>query len=256
MMTRARHLGWMVMRPLIGAAGLFGLWWLLALGVSPAILPPPWPVLQQLWTDLGTARLWADTGITLVNVLASFLIALAGGVGLGLLAARLGWLERALHPLMVVIESAPTIAWLVLAILWLGLGAGPSILVGVSMALPLIFIATAHGLKQIDAGLLDMARIYRLSPWTRLTRLLLPSLALTLSGAASGALSVAWRGVIMAEAFSASEGLGPALWGGYLYGEIVPVYAIILWIILLGLLLEYLVIHPARRAIHARLQHR
>ncbi|MGD9708964.1 MAG: ABC transporter permease [Halothiobacillaceae bacterium] len=252
-MTSPARQGWSLLRPLLGAAALFGLWWLVALGMSPAILPPPAPVLQQLWSDLGTARLWADTGITLINVLASFLIALALGVALGLLAARLAWLERALHPFMVVIESAPTIAWLVLAILWLGLGAGPAILVGVSMALPLIFISTVHGLKQIDTGLLDMARIFRLSPWTRLTRLLLPSLALTLAGAASGALSVAWRGVIMAEAFSATEGLGPALWGGYLYGEIVPVYATILWIILLGLLLEYLVIHPVRRAVHAQL---
>jgi NitT/TauT family transport system permease protein len=245
-----------VLRPLLGALGLFGLWWLLALTTSPAILPTPWPVLMQLGDALFTAQLWQDTGITLSNVLASFVLALIGGVTLGLLAARQEWIEKALHPLMVVGESAPTIAWLVLAILWLGLGAGPAILVGVSMALPLIFIATVHGLKQIDTGLLDMARIYRLSPWTKLTRLLLPSLALTLAGAASGALSVAWRGVIMAEAFSASAGLGPALWGGYLYGDIVPVYAHILWIILLGLLLEYLVIHPIRRLIHARLHQR
>lgn len=241
--------------PLLGILGLLLLWQLLAGQLPPSILPPPKAVILQLWQVLATPVLWQDTASTLVNVIASFLLSLLAGVLLGLGAAKVDFVEKALHPLVVIIESAPTIAWLVLAILWLGLGAGPPILVGVSMALPLIYIATSHGLRQIDGGLLDMARVYRLSAWTRLVRILLPSLALTLAGAASGALSVVWRGVIMAEAFSSSTGLGPSLWGGYLYGEITTVYAIILWIIILGLVLEYLLINPARRAIQRRLQH-
>ncbi|HSH85469.1 MAG TPA: ABC transporter permease [Guyparkeria sp.] len=241
--------------PVTGIAALLLVWQLASGWLSAAILPPPADVASRLLEDLGSTMIWRDTGITLFNVLASFLLSMIGGVLLGLLAARADFLDRALHPLVVIVESAPTIAWLVLAILWLGQGGGPPILVGMSMALPLVFIATSHGLRQIDAGLLDMARVYRLSPLTRLRRILLPSLALTLAGTASAALSVGWRGVIMAEAFSASQGLGPSLWGSYLYGEINAVYAIILWIIFLGLVLEYGLIHPARRLIERRLRH-
>ncbi|MFW6021099.1 MAG: ABC transporter permease [Guyparkeria sp.] len=241
--------------PLAGVTGLVIGWWLLARQVPDSILPGPGPVMSHLLSALSEAAIWKDTALTLTNVLAAFLIAVVGGTLLGLWSASSAVVERLLHPLVVVIEAAPTIAWLVLAILWLGLGAGPPILVGVSMALPLIVIATSHGLREIDAGLLDMAHVYGLSGWTRLTRILLPSLALTLAGAASGALSVAWRGIIMAEAFSASHGLGPSLWGSYLYGEIHDVYAVILWIILLGLALEYLLVHPARTLIRRRLRH-
>lgn len=241
--------------PLAGASGLVVGWWLLAQRVPDSILPGPGPVVSHLTAALSEIEIWKDTAVTLGNVMASFLIAVVGGTLLGLWASSSAIAERLLHPMVVVIEAAPTIAWLVLAILWLGLGAGPPILVGVSMALPLIVIATSHGLRQIDAGLMDMAHVYRLSRWTRLTRILLPSLALTLAGAASGALSVAWRGIIMAEAFSASQGLGPSLWGSYLYGEINEVYAVILWIILLGLALEYLLVHPARTLIRRRLRH-
>lgn len=241
--------------PVTGIAALLLVWQLASGWLSAAILPPPADVASRLLKDLGNSTIWRDTGITLFNVLASFLLSLIGGVLLGLLATKADFLDRALHPLVVIIESAPTIAWLVLAILWLGQGGGPPILVGVSMALPLVFIATSHGLRQIDSGLLDMARVYRLSAWTRLRRILLLSLALTLAGTASAALSVGWRGVIMAEAFSASQGLGPSLWGSYLYGEINAVYAIILWIIFLGLALEYGLIHPARRLIERRLRH-
>ncbi|WP_343795001.1 ABC transporter permease, partial [Sphingomonas trueperi] len=211
---------------LVGMLILAAAWGLLARQVPDSILPGPGPVLDHLVAALSEATLWQDTAVTLINVMASFLIAVAGGTLLGLWAASSALVERLLHPLVVVVEAAPTIAWLVLAILWLGLGAGPPILVGVSMALPLIVIATSHSLRQIDDGLMDMAHVYGLSHWVRLTRILLPSLALTLAGAASGALSVAWRGIIMAEAFSASHGLGPSLWGSYLYGEIHDVYAV------------------------------
>lgn len=241
--------------PLAGVTGLVIGWWLLARQVPDSILPGPAPVFERLLASLAEATIWKDSVLTLTNVMASFFIAVVGGTILGLWSASSSAVERLLHPLVVVVEAAPTIAWLVLAILWLGLGAGPPILVGVSMALPLIVIATSHGLRQIDAGLLDMAHVYGLSRWTRLTRILLPSLALTLAGAASGALSVAWRGIIMAEAFSASHGLGPSLWGSYLYGDIHDVYAVILWIILLGLALEYLLVHPARALIRRRLRH-
>lgn len=241
--------------PVLGVIGLVLGWWLLARQTPDSILPGPGTVVGRLAMTLTEAPIWKDTAFTLFNVMASFLIAVVGGTLLGLWSASSTLVERLLHPLVLVVEAAPTIAWLVLAILWLGLGAGPPILVGVSMALPLIVIATSHGLRQIDSGWMDMAHVYGLSTWTRLTRILLPSLALTLAGAASGALSVAWRGIVMAEAFSASHGLGPSLWGSYLYGEIRDVYAVILWIILLGLALEYLLVHPARQLIRRRLRH-
>jgi len=244
-----------VWAPVTGIAGLLAAWHLASAWLSATILPPPIAVAGRLAENLASTQLWQDTGITLLHVVTSFLLAMFGGVLLGLWASWSHFLERALHPLVVVVESAPHIAWLVLAILWLGQDGGPPILVGLSMALPLVFIATSHGLRQIDPALLDMARVYRLSALTRLTRILLPSLALTLAGTASGALSVVWRGVIMAEAFASSHGLGPSLWGSYLYGEVKEVYAIILWIVLLGLAMEYGFVHPARRGFERRLRH-
>lgn len=246
---------WRLAAPWVTTLFLLGLWQLAAQTLSTGVLPPLWEVLKALQADLGEGRIWRDSFITLGNVLVSFVIALAGGLVMGLAAFRLHALGDLLHPLMVMVESAPTIAWLVLAILWLGLGQGPSILVGVSMALPLIFIATLHALQQIDSDLLDMARVFHIGLRKRLLQIVLPSLALTLAGAASGTLSVAWRGVIMAEAFSSSSGLGPTLWGSYLYGEIAQVYASILWIVLLGLLLDYAFIHPVRLWILSRLHH-
>ncbi|OIQ70606.1 putative aliphatic sulfonates transport permease protein SsuC [mine drainage metagenome] len=234
---------------------MLAVWQGVALRSGAGILPLPLDVVRALGIGAADGTLLRDSLVTLGNVLMSFAIALLGGVALALAAMRSRVLTDFLHPLMVMLESAPTIAWLVLAILWLGLGAGPSIAVGISMTLPLLYLSTLHALQQEDQGIMEMAQVFGVSRMRRLLRIVFPSLALTLAGTASGALSVAWRGVIMAEAFSSTHGLGPLLWGSYLYGEITQVYADILWIVLLGLLLEYAFIHPVRLWILSRLHH-
>jgi len=246
---------WFSWPPWAGLLGVVALWMVAAHQLPDAILPDPWVVSLELGSILLSGDHWANTGVTLRNVVVSFLLSLLGGVALGLWAARSPTLQRALHPVIVLIEAAPHIAWLVLAVLWLGIGMGPPVLVGVSMALPLIYMATSHGIAQIDRGITDMARLFQLSWYKRLTYILLPHLALTLAGAASGALSVSWRAVIMAEAFASNAGLGQSLWGSYLYGQVTSVYAQVLWIVLLGLALEYLLINPGRQFIERRLQH-
>jgi ABC-type nitrate/sulfonate/bicarbonate transport system permease component len=229
------------------------LWQLVGAVVPAYILPPPADVLARLGVELLAPQVWIDSALTLRTLLVSFALSLSGGVALGILAFKFPLVEKVLHPATVFIESAPTIAWLVLAILWLGLGSGPPVLVAISMALPLFYLNTVASLHQLDRGYFEMAQVYELSRWKKLTRLILPSLAISLAGTASGALSVAWRGIIMAEAFSSSAGLGPLLWGEYLYGNIDKVYALILWIVALGLGLEYLLIHPLRRIVYRRL---
>lgn len=241
--------------PLISLLGVLALWQAVALKSGKGILPLPKDVAHALGAGALDGTLIQDSISTLGNVFMSFAIALFGGVALALVAIRSRVLTSLLHPLMVMLESAPTIAWLVLAILWLGLGAGPSVVIGISMTLPLIYLSTLHALQQEDQDLLEMAQVFGVSPMRQLLRIIFPSLALTLAGAASGALSVAWRGVIMAEAFSSTHGLGPLLWGSYLYGEITQVYANIVWIVLLGLLIEYAFIHPVRLWILSRLHH-
>jgi ABC-type nitrate/sulfonate/bicarbonate transport system permease component len=232
---------------------LLALWQLASAVVPVYILPPPADVLDRLWMEILERDIWIDSLITMRTLLAGFVLSLAGGVTLGVLAFNFPVVEKIMHPTTVFIESAPTIAWLVLAILWLGLGSGPPVLVGVSMALPLFYLNTITSLQQLERGYFEMAQVYDLSRWKKLTSLILPSLAISLVGTASGALSVAWRGIIMAEAFSSSDGLGPLLWGEYLYGNINKVYALILWIVALGLGMEYLLIHPLRRIVTRRL---
>ncbi|MBN2875909.1 MAG: ABC transporter permease subunit, partial [Spirochaetales bacterium] len=184
---------WFLRLPWSAGAGIavLALAWAAVSTVSPAyILPTPLAAFKGLRGLLATGELVAASLLTLRSLALCTAMSLAGGLALGIAAYRWRWLEQALHPITVILEQAPTIAWLVLAILWLGLGVGPAILVGVSMALPLFYLATVHGLRQVDSGYFDMARVFGLSSSKRLGKILLPSLVPTLVGTSSGALSV------------------------------------------------------------------
>jgi sulfonate transport system permease protein len=71
-----------------------------------------------------------------------------------------------------------------------------------------IYLNTHHGVRQIDPGLLEMARIYRLRGWELFRRVVLPgSLPSVLLGVRY-ALGIMWLTSIVAETISASSGIG------------------------------------------------
>lgn len=231
------------------------LWEALSHFIPSYILASPWDALRSLNDLFLSRKLIFESLQTIRSLVICTALSLALGLLLGIVAYRWKRVEEIIHPLTMISEQAPTIAWLVLAILWLGLGGGPPMVVGLSMAFPLYYLATVSELRQVDSGYIDMARVFNLPPFKRVTKILLPSLIPTLVGTTSGAISVAWRGIVMAEAFSTTEGLGPLLWGEYLYGNIDTVYAVILWILVLGLGIEYGIVYPVRLFVYRRMSH-
>jgi NitT/TauT family transport system permease protein len=199
-------------------------------------------------------RFPADLGSTLFRVAGSFLIAMVSGVGLGILAGVRKSVAETLHPVMVMAESAPPMAWLVLAILLFGMGHGPSFVVGLSAATPIFFFTTVPAVTGIDRRLIEMAHAYRVPRGAVLRSVYVPGILLEVVGASSSSLSVVWRVVIMAEAFTTAGGLGPQLWGSYLYADADVVYAYIAIIVGFGFLLEYGLVRPATVFIKRRLR--
>ena len=121
----ARPLG-QTLRP--GLMGLLSLVILLLLwqGIAPrypnVILPPPADVALALARLLGEGQIWPAVGATALHALGGFSLAVVVGGGLGLLAGAQPLLQAALTPICVALLGTPPIAWLVLAMVWFGLG--------------------------------------------------------------------------------------------------------------------------------------
>jgi len=224
---------------ILGIALFVLIWEVLSFVYPPAIVPGIERVVSALAEVLRQPGIWRDAGDTFLRVLLGTLLSVGIGIFFGIWSTLDARVREAVYPIFVTFEMVPPMAWIVLAILWFRLGHMPSIVVAVATAVPIVFFNLTEGAKQINWRLIEMAESFRVPLRDRIFTLYFPSLLPALLAAASGGLSMNWRVVVMAEALSAYTGLGQKLWGEYLYGSGVNVYAYILLLVLLGLTLDY-----------------
>src|SRR4029453_13478893 len=106
------------------------------------------------------------------------------------------------------LRNIPHLALIPLVILWFGLGEQAKVfLVTIGVLFP-IYVNTFHGTRTVDRGLLEMARVYGLSPWERFRRVLLPSALPSILVGVRFALGVMWLSLIVAETIAADVGIG------------------------------------------------
>lgn len=158
--------------------------------------------------------------------LAGHVLASAGRVGLGfligaVLAVLLGAavaLERRVaclvDPSFQALRAIPSLAWVPLLLLWLGIDEAPKlVLIAIGAFFP-IYMGVVSGIRGVDRKLIEAARMYRLSGVDLTRRVLLPAaMPCVLTGLRNG-LSMAWMFMVAAELIAASQGLGYLLSDG------------------------------------------
>jgi sulfonate transport system permease protein len=186
--------------------------------VSPQILPAPLLVLQTLADLAAGGELLTDFRISLVRIASGLAIGgtlgLALGVWLGLSAPARAYLEPTLRALFAV----PTLGWIPILILIFGIDEALKIIVISKAVMVPVVLHTARGIREIPQTYLEAARVLRLPPWIRLTRITLPaSLPTVFSGLRLG-LSHAFISLVVVEMLAATEGIGYMMvWGRKLF---------------------------------------
>jgi NitT/TauT family transport system permease protein len=173
---------------------------------QPWLVPPPADVAEALWhyRDLLPKHTW----VTLRESLAGFGLAIAVGISLGGLIAYSRALELTVYPILLGLNAVPKIAIAPILILWMGFGPGPKILVSFLLCVFPIVIATATGLKQTPAELVELARSLCASEWQTFRRFRFPSALPEIFIGLKVAISLAVIGAVIGEFVGASEGLG------------------------------------------------
>lgn len=183
-------------------------------GLIPAnLLPAPSQIVETL-RDLGAQGLLGHIGASTARVALGF----AGGAALAvLLGAAVGLSRRAealLDPTFQALRAIPSLAWVPLLLLWLGIDEAPKIvLIAIGAFFP-VYMGVASGIRGVDRKLIEVARLYGLSNLALTRRVLLPAaLPAILTGLRNG-LSLAWMFMVAAELIAASKGLGYLLSDG------------------------------------------
>lgn len=197
---------------LLGATGItvfLALWALASHRLnSPVLLPPPIDVLRTYVELIADGSLAADINASITRVFAGFIIAASLAVPLALLLAYSRVLRGLVMPLIAFIRPIPPIAWIPLAILWMGLGDPPSYFITAIAAFFPIFLNSFVGGSAIHEEHVNAARSLGAQPAALLATVMLPSaLPMIATGLRIG-LGQAWMAVVTAELIAAQSGLG------------------------------------------------
>ncbi|MFC7321147.1 ABC transporter permease [Halobacillus campisalis] len=176
--------------------------------VEPHLLPAPTTVLEEVITMAQEGELWGHIWITLYRVFAGFLLGTGAAILLGAATGYIKIVERVLDPMLQALRAIPSLAWVPLFILWLGIGETSKItLVAVGVFFP-VYLNLTSGIQGVDRKLIEVGRMYHFTALQQIKRIILPaSLPSFLVGLRSG-LSLGWMFVVAAELLGASEGLG------------------------------------------------
>ncbi|MDF2972302.1 MAG: transporter permease, partial [Microvirga sp.] len=85
------------------------------------LVPPPSRIIATLWGLAQTGELWTHAWMTLWRVLVGFVIGALSGIVLGALSGSSQTLRQLLDPTLQALRAIPSIAWVPLFILWLGI---------------------------------------------------------------------------------------------------------------------------------------
>ena len=243
--TTARRTNWV--RPVLGLVLPVGLAlaWEIAvrMGFAQGRLVPPPSVITNTFVELAsTGELQRHALVTSLRVAAGFGIGVVAGTLLGAITGYSALTRRLLDPTLQALRSIPSIAWVPLFILWLGIFETSKItLIAVGVFFP-VYLGVMGAIRSVDRKLVEVGRIFRLSDFAMVRRILLPAVLPAYVLALRSGLGLGWMFVVAAELLGASEGLGYLLIDGQQLGKPAQIVAAIVAFAIIGKLTDWIVV--------------
>jgi len=202
------------MRKIIGTLILLSIWKVVSPFVDPIVLPEPTVVLKKVIWILRNDYSEIFTTITRINL--TFILVIFLGTILGLLISISEGFYKLFKPVIIFMQSTPIISWLLLALIWFDSKSVPYF-IGVISSLPILILNIRAGVKNCDSKLLEMAKLYKVSPFKRATSIFYPSLVPFILPAIKSITTNLFKIIVMAEVIvKLPKGIGNGLNIGWL----------------------------------------
>jgi NitT/TauT family transport system permease protein len=226
---------------LLAVAAVLGIWWLVSgTGmVSSSDLPSPARAASALWRHVEDGSIPDAVARSLIRLAFGIAVAAALGtlVGIGMAASR--FVQRSLGTLVVGLQAIPPIAWLPLAILWLGPTERAVVFVVILGAFPAIAMATAASIRQVSPLLIRAGRTLGARGWRLYGRVVVPAAVPGYIEGLRAGWVFAWRSLMAAELIVAGGiGLGHFLDRAGHSFDAATVIALMFVIVVIGLLVD------------------
>jgi nitrate/nitrite transport system permease protein len=260
--------------------GFLGIWHLGTAGTGPTVkmdpeyaklmgvtatqgksaMPGPIDVGAKIWSHLRDPfydRGTNDKGIgiqlafSIARVLAGYLLAVAVAIPIGFLIGMSPLISRALDPFIQVLKPISPLAWMPLALYTIRDSTISAIFVIFICSLWPMLINTAFGVATVRRDWLNVAKTLEMGPGRTAWRVILPAAAPTILTGMRISIGIAWLVIVAAEMLVGGTGIGYFVWNEWNNLSISNVITAILFIGVVGMVLDQLMAWLQRMVAYA-----
>ncbi len=205
-------------------------------------MPSPTDTLRAIQTDLVDPETYRHLWVSVVRAVVGVGLAMLVGVAVGVLMGYHRYLAAFFGLYVSVGLTIPSLAWAFIALLLFGPSEAGVYFATAIVVYPFVAVHVWEGVKALDTGLLEMARVFRAPRWQTIRDVVLPGLMPYLTGAARNAFALGWKIVIVAEIFGRTNGIGYQYHFWYTQFRMGQVLAWAVLFILLVTVFEYVIL--------------
>ncbi|UDF13319.1 ABC transporter permease [Antiquaquibacter oligotrophicus] len=234
--ARSSRRGWFIAAGAVLPVVLVIFWQFLSTsGLVPSYrLPTPVAVVQS-GIDLAVSGLLGQyIAISLQRVLLGFFAGAIVGLALGALVGLSRWGSAFLSPTIGGIRAVPSLAWVPLLIMYLGINEDSKVtLIAIGALFP-VYTTVSGALRHVDPHLVELGRAYGLGRMSLLAQVQLPAVIPSVVSGLRLALAQSWLFLVAAELIASSMGLGFLLVDSQNNGRIDRIFLAIIILAVLG----------------------
>lgn len=210
------------------------IWEIAGRSTSQAFMVPFTVTVKTLWQLVLSGEFLTQFIESARLFLTGFVLALAIGMPLGMLLARVRVLRVGVEPYLMILYATPLVALIPFILSMMGFGFAPKVLVVFLFAVFPVIYNTVEGARSIKPEMIEVARSFRSTEWALWRDVMVPyTLPYTMTGVRQ-AIGRALVGMIAAEFFLSSTGLGQLIMSASQNFDTAGVFASVLVIALIG----------------------
>jgi NitT/TauT family transport system permease protein len=223
------------------------IWEVTAVTVQSRVLPEPWEVAHSFYVNLVEGSLLSDLGITLLRVLAAFILAMVIGTAIGIVMGVRRTVDGLLDGWLILFLNIPALVTIILCYVWFGLTEVAAVTAVALNKIPNVIVTVREGARAIDRDLLQVAEIFRVDSRRTFMRFFLPQLYPYLMVAGRSGIALIWKIVLVVELMGRSNGIGFQLNSMFQLFDIAGLMAYTLAFVAVMLLVEIGLVEPLER---------
>lgn len=216
--------------------------------IDPAFFPPPSRVTREGLKLLQSGTIFHDIWMSSRRVLIGFTLSGLVAVPLGIAIGSSRVLRAVFDPIISVIRPLPSLSWIPLSMLWLGIGENQKYAIVFMGTLAPLLIYVIDATMQVDPVLVKAAQNLGASRLQIMREVTLPGALPSILSGLKVALALAWTCIISAEMVGAADGLGFLIWNAKDWANMAQVI-----IGMMGISITVLLLDSAFRGVESHL---